>query len=391
MTPHSAGVRGTFDPRFRPVAVAFAGTVTEPESGGAALSIWHRGTEVVNLQCGVADARYGRPWDERTPAVLFSATKGLASLVVARLAEQGRIDLEAPVARVWPEFGVHGKEALTIGDLLAHRAGLIAPDADIGLDEALDGRRIAARLAAQKPRWEPGKAHLYHAMTWGPLVRETVLRATGEDLPELFQEFVAAPLGAEATLQATDAEVARVAHITTSPAFDALSAHQEQTLDEDARRFWTCGGAFPMSLVTADGGFNDPRVLKAGLASGGGLGTASALARIWSAAVTPTLGHRVLSDHGIGLLTRERSSGPSATDADGAPGPFLRWGAGAQLSSEAQPWLSAGSFGHDGAGGQSAFADPRHRIGFGYLTNRMEPAPSVPQVISALRTVLEAG
>ncbi|NED58375.1 beta-lactamase family protein, partial [Micromonospora aurantiaca] len=76
---------------------------------------------------GVADARYGRPWDERTPAVLFSATKGLASLVVARLAEQGRIDLEAPVARVWPEFGVHGKEALTIGDLLAHRAGLIAP------------------------------------------------------------------------------------------------------------------------------------------------------------------------------------------------------------------------------------------------------------------------
>jgi CubicO group peptidase (beta-lactamase class C family) len=320
-------------------------------------------------------------------SVLFSATKGLAALVVARLAEQGRLDLEAPVAKVWPEFGVYGKDALTIGDLLAHRAGLIAPDTDVELEEVLDGRRFAARLAAQAPRWTPGTAHLYHAFTWGPLVRETVRRATGSELPELFQEEVAAPLGADVTLQATDAELARVAHLTPSPAYAAMAAQLAQTLDEDAIRFFTCGGAFPVSLVTEDGGFNDPCVQKSGLVSGTGLGTASALARVWSAAVTPTADQRILSDEGIGLLTHERSSGPSATDGD-APGPFHRWGAGVQLSSDALTWLTEESFGHDGAGSQAGFADPRHGVGFGYLTNRMGATGNLQEVVAALRTVL---
>lgn len=384
------GVEGTFARRFHPVVAAFADTVTEPASGGAALSIWHRGTEVVNVWKGVADSRTGRPWDERTPAVLFSATKGLAALVVAVLAEQGRMDLDAPVARYWPEFGVHAKGSLTVGDLLAHRAGLPSPDADLELAEVLDGRRFAARLAAQRPRWTPGEAHMYHAITWGPLVQETVLRATGVELSELFEELVSRPLDADATLRATDAEVAGVAHITASSAHEALSDRMAQLLvDDDARRFVTTGGAFPVGLVTADGGFNDARVQKSGLASAAGIGTASAVARIWSSAVTPTMGRRLLSDRGVEAIARERSAGPGATDADG-PGPFHRWGAGVQLNSAALPLLGEHSFGHDGAGGQAGFADPDHLVGFGYLTNRMEPVSNVPRIVSALRTVLDA-
>ena len=187
-----AGVGGMFDPRFRSVVGAFAETVGEPQSAGAALSVWYRGVEVVNVWRGVADSRDSRPWRGRTAAVLFSATKGLAALVIAVLAEQGRINLDAPVADVWPEFRVHGKGSLTVGDLLAHRAGLIAPDVNLELADVLDSRRFAARLAAQKPAWTPGEAHMYHAITWGPLVRELVLRATGQDLPELFRELIAA-------------------------------------------------------------------------------------------------------------------------------------------------------------------------------------------------------
>ncbi|NJP90911.1 beta-lactamase family protein [Nonomuraea sp. FMUSA5-5] len=376
-------VAGRFDPLFEPVVAAFADTVTEPESGGAALSVWHHGVEVINVWRGTADARTGRAWDERTMAVLFSATKGLAALVVAGLAEQGRIDLDAPVARYWPEFGVHGKDTLTVGDLLAHRAGLISPDTDLGLDEVLDSHRFAARLAAQQPRWTPGATHMYHAITWGPLVREVVWRATGQELPSLFRS-------PDVTLQATDTEVARVAHLTPSPAYEAQGRMLEQLLtDEASRRFLTTGGAFPLGFVTEDGGFNDPRVQKAGLVSGSGLGTASALARVWSSVVTPTGGRRLLSERGVTLLTRERSSGPGFMDA-GNPGPFHRWGVGVQLSSEALPLLSDASFGHDGAGGQAGFADPVHHVGFGYLTNRMQATSNVPQVVSALRTVLDA-
>ncbi|WP_019611286.1 serine hydrolase domain-containing protein [Nocardiopsis sp. CNS-639] len=380
---------GTFDERFRPVVAAFAATVSEPDAGGAALSIRHRGTEVVNVWRGTADARDGRAWDARTPAVLFSSTKGLASLVVAWLAEQGRIDLERSVASYWPEFGVHGKDSLTVGDLMAHRAGLIAPDTDTELEEVLNGRAFAERLARQRPRWTPGEAHLYHGITWGPLVREVVLRATGSDLPDLFREVFGSAPPADVTLRATDEELSRVAHISTSAAYEALNAKlAELVSDDESMRFLTAGGAFPLGFVTEDGGFNDPRVLKSGLVSAAGIGTASALARIWSSVVTPTNGLRPLAELGIALLTRERSSGPGVTDADG-PGPFHRWGAGVQLSSPALPLLTEESFGHDGAGGQAGFADPRHRIGFGYLTNRMEPASSVPRVVDALRSVLD--
>lgn len=376
-------IGGSYDPRFEPVIEAFSQTA----EGGAALSIWHRGTEVINVWYGTADARTGRAWDERTMAVLFSATKGLASMVVASLADQGRIDLETPVAHYWPEFAVHGKGALTVGDLLAHRAGLIAPDADLNLDEVLDSARFAARLAGQRPRWTPGEAHMYHAITWGPLVSHVVSRATGQELPDLFRELVGdLP---DVTLQATDADVARVAHVSASPAYEAQGRLLSEMLtDDDSRRFLTAGGALPIGLITPDGGFNDPRVLKVGLVSGGGLGTASALARTWSSVVTLTQGQQLLSDKGVALLTRERSSGPGAMDS-GRPGPFHRWGAGVQLSSEVLGWLSDTSFGHDGAGGQAGFADPVHEVGFGYLTNRMEVASHVPQVVSALKGVLD--
>ncbi|MGW5603836.1 serine hydrolase domain-containing protein [Streptomyces rochei] len=380
---------GRFDESFRPVVEAFADTVAEPGSSGAALAIRHRGAEVVNVWRGVADARTGRAWDEWTPSVLFSCTKGLASLTVAWLVEQGRIDLETPVAEYWPEFGVHGKQTLTVGDLLAHRAGLHSPDEDVTLDEVLDGRAFAARLAAQQPRWTPGEAHLYHGVTWGPLVRETVLRATGLDLPEVFREMTGTASPADVTLRATDSEIARVTHLRTSPEHDAMGARMAEMFaaDAGALRFFTTGGAFPLGYVTEDGGLNDPRVQKAGLVSATGIGTAAALARVWSSAVTPTDGRRLLSDRGIALLTRERSGGPGAFDANDA-GPFHRWGAGVQLFSDALPLLTKDSFGHDGAGGQAGFADPRHRIGFGYLTNRMEVASNVPRVVAALSDVL---
>jgi CubicO group peptidase (beta-lactamase class C family) len=389
---HQAGLRtivaGTFTPDMTPVVEAFAGTVTDPAAGGAALSVWREGEEIVNVHAGVADVRSGRPWDTNTRAVLFSATKGLAAVTVARLSEDLQLDLDAPVASFWPEFAAYGKDRITIRDVLAHRAGLVAPDTAMTLDELVDIRGFAQRLAAQRPLWPQARSHLYHALTWGPLISEIVRRATGQQVPEVFAREIAAPLDAAVSLRAENQDLHHVAHTTMAPDAELLTSRTIPSMGGLAHRMLTAGGALPPTLVADGAGLNDPRVLTAGLISAAGTGTASGLARIWSATIRQTHGVRILRDETVRRLTAVHSEGPGSTDTD-ADGPFHRWGSGVQLASHALPWLSPASFGHDGAGGQAGFADPTYGVGFGYVTNRMVAAPPATSIIEALRTVLD--
>jgi CubicO group peptidase (beta-lactamase class C family) len=381
-------VKGRFAPGMAPVVEAFASSIGDPAAGGAALSIWHDGEEIVDVHAGTADVRTGRPWDAATRAVLFSATKGLAAIAVARLADELELDPDAPVASVWPEFAAHGKDRITITDVLAHRAGLVAPDTPMSPDDLADVRGFAERLAAQRPMWPDARAHLYHALTWGPLVSEIVRRATGQEVPDVFAREIAAPLDAAVTLRADDRALRHVAYTTVAPEAELLTSQTIPQMGELAHRMLTAGGALPLTLVGDGTGLNDPRLLKAGLLSAAGTGTASGLARTWSATIRPTRGVRVLSSDAVRRLTAPRSTGPGATDTE-TDGPFHRWGAGVQLSSEALTWLSPSSFGHDGAGGQAGFADPAYGIGFGYVTNRMAAAPVIGPIVKALRSFLD--
>ncbi|PZF86646.1 serine hydrolase domain-containing protein [Jiangella anatolica] len=368
-------------PGYGPVADAFVAGLAEPEASGAALSVWHEGREVVDVWAGVADARDGRPWTRDTVTVLFSCSKGLAALVLARLHAASRLDLDAPIASVWPEFAAHGKGGVSVADVLAHRAGVSAPIADLGLDDVLDSSRFAARLAAQEPLWRPGTAHAYHAITYGAIVEEIVRRATGRELHDVFAAEIAAPLDADVSLMPDAALLARVAHLTTTPAYTRRAAEAGEWLERAA----TLGGAFPRTLVDGDRGFNDHRVLAAGLSAAGGIGTASGLARIWAATVRETRGVRLLGDDDVARLSAVRSEGPWFFDP--LP-PYPRWGAGVQLASDATPWLTPASFGHTGAGGQAGFADPGLGIGFGYVSNRMDVADRVSSILQALGRVV---
>ncbi|KPM50600.1 hypothetical protein ACG83_39340 [Frankia sp. R43] len=389
-----------------PVVEAFSATF-DPAAGGAALSIWHDGQEVVNIYGGLADVRTQRPWAEDTKTVLFSTTKGLAALTAAWLVANNRLDVDAPVSSVWPEFAVQGKESITVGDVLAHRAGLIAPDDDMTIDDLIDIRAFAARLAAQAPLWPSASKHLYHPFTWGPLISEILRRATGEDLPEVFAREIATPLDAAVTLRADDHDVEQVAHVTASTEWSNQAALIEKVLPKAALRAFTAGGALPSDLVGA-GGVNDPRVQKAGLVSAAGLGTASGLARIWSATVASTYGVRLLGDEDVKRLVAVRSEGAGwdalsedgseqrlvtpdgeLTGDDSVSGSHPRWGAGVQLGSGSMTWLGPNSLGHDGAGGQTAFADPDYGIAFAYLTNRVRATPPFGPIIDALRITLD--
>ncbi|HWV20548.1 MAG TPA: serine hydrolase domain-containing protein [Devosia sp.] len=384
----SPAISGFAAPGYQTVAEAFTRAFDDRPEMGAALHILRDGEAVVDLWGGVADARSGRPWQQDTPSVIFSCTKGLVSILAARLVAEGRLDYEAPVSRYWPEFAAAGKGAVTVGDALAHRAGLSAPRLDLTEDDIVDWDRMAAVLAAQEPLWPLGTGYAYHALTHGWVTGEIIRRVTGQSVGRYFADLITTPLGVRAWIGLPEREAPRAAHLRVSPPLSALWA------DEAAKpapnwpyKAMTLGNALPADLVSETGGFNTQRIRAAEIPGAGGIASAQALATIWSATVTPTRGVKLLDGDVIAKATLPRSEGVSVF---GGEPPFSRWGCGFQLDSEARRYLGDHCFGHDGAGGQVGFADVRHNIGFGFVTNwMMGPEDQrATAIIAALRACL---
>lgn len=383
------GVEGTVAPGFEGVGEAFADAFEGLPGMGAALAIRVDGHPVVDLWGGVADTRDGRPWQRDTPSVVFSCTKGLMSILAARLVAEGRLDLDRALSTLWPEFAAHGKDRVSIGDALAHRAGLSAPRVDMSRAELLDFAAMTALLAGQEPLWEPGEGWAYHALTHGWLSGEIVRRAGGVP-PEAAFAAMAEAVGGEAWLGMPPEIAASVAHLRVGPTLAALVARQDAERDPSTTdwlaRAMTLGGALPATLVTDDDGFNADDVRSAVIPGAGAIATARALAAMWSATVADTEGGRLLDDDTVRAVTRERTSGPPVF---AAPAPWPRWAAGFQLDSAARRYLGPASFGHDGAGGQVAFADLDARVGFAFVTNWMEADDArATRIVDALRAVV---
>ena len=384
----SIALSGTVEPGFEPVAEAFAAGFEGRDAMGAALHVVIEGQSVINLWAGVADQRSGRAWSADTPSVIFSCTKGLVSILAARLVQEGRLDYDTPVSTYWPEFAAAGKADVTVGQALAHQAGLSAPRDDLSEDDIVDWDRMASVLAAQEPLWEPGSGYAYHALTHGWVAGEIVRRVSGLSVGRYFEELITKPLGVDAWIGLPDAVADRAAHLQVSQPLSALWA------DEAAKpgpnwpyKAMTLGGALPADLVTEDGGFNKQRIRAAEIPGAGGLASAEALATIWSATVVPTRGVHLLEPAVIAQATQTRSTGMPVF---GGEPPYSRWGCGFQLDSEARRYLSDGCFGHDGAGGQVGFADPLRRIGFGYVTNWMMGPEDLraTRILDALRPLV---
>ncbi|ODT81266.1 MAG: carboxylesterase [Pelagibacterium sp. SCN 64-44] len=366
----SQQIFGTVEPGYEPVADAFILTLQEGGPAmGAALHIVRDGQTVVALWGGVADARTGRPWQKDTPSVIFSCTKGLVSILVARLVQEGKLDYDAPVSRYWSEFAAAGKAGVTVGQAMAHRAGLSAPRRDLSEDDIVDWGRMTAALAEQAPLWPPDSGYAYHALTHGWLAGEIVRRVTGKSVGRYFSDLVAAPLGVDAWIGLPEAQAERAAHLQVSPALSALWAGEAaKPAPNWPYKAMTLGAALPADLVSEAGGFNKQRIRAAEIPGAGGVASAEALARIWSATVMPMDGTRLIDAPVIAQATQVRSEGPPIFGGDP---PFSRWGYGFQLDSAARRYIDDHCFGHDGAGGQVGFADPRRRIGFGFVTNWM--------------------
>lgn len=364
-------IGGKFEERFAEVASEFAQIIESSSVAGCALSIWHEGRSVVDLWGGVSERNSSRPWSARNAAVIFSCTKGLMSLAIAKLFESGEFEYDDRVTRFWPEYGKYGKDQTSIKDALSHRAGVPFFSRDIAPSEVIDWNFMISRIENEMPLWNPGSNYAYHAITHGWLAGELIRRISGLTPGEFLQKEISAPLNAETWLGISeDIELLVAPSFPRQDLVDFFVNLQAKNTPEGnfLIRSLTLGSAFGMNLVGEDSGFNSKEVHQSEIPGAGGISTARGLAKIWSSTVSETEGIRTINDATIDVVTRVQSSGKPFTDLEP---PYSRFGMGFQLDSEARRYLTSSSFGHDGAGGQCAFADPQHKIGFAFITTEM--------------------
>ena len=366
-------VRGYAEQGYGGVVDTFVADFVERDDVGAGCSVYVDGRPVVDVWGGLADRRTGREWGQDTAAVIFSCSKGVLAICAYRLVEEGRLDLDAPIAHYWPEFGENGKSGITVRDALTHRAGLPALDADLTKGDVLAWDRVIRAIETAHPIFSPTDGHFYHAMTYGWLVGEVVRRISGETPGRYFRRWIAEPLGLDTWIGLPPEERDRVAWMEAPLPDEDSDVARESALAATAnplvdRSLTMCGAyAFPAEndYVT----FNDAALQACEIPGANGISTARSLARLYAACVAEVDGLRILSMQSLEDACRERSAGRQLS---GLPDDGSRWGTGFQLSSPpSQPMLGAGSFGHAGAGGQLAFGDLDHRIGFAYLSNQM--------------------
>lgn len=371
--PDGRRMRGQVDDGYGHVFDTFVANFTQRHDLGAACAVMRDGRAVVDVWGGVADAGSGRPWAPETAAVIFSCSKGMVALCVYMLVQDGRVDLDAPIARVWPEFAAHGKGAITVRHALSHRAGLPAPAEDLSFEEVLAWEPVIRVLERQPPAFAPSDGHVYHAMTYGWLVGEVIRRIDGRSPGAFFRDEVAEPLGLSTWIGLPESARPMVAWMEPPlPDEDSDDARRAASLVADdlvVARSHTMGGAYAFPERDGTVTFNDPRIQAAEIPGANGISTARSLARMYSACLTSVDGVRLLSDESVADALRVQAAGPQLS---GLPDDGARWGTGFQLASPPnQPMLGSMSFGHAGAGGQLAFADAEHRIGFAYLSNQM--------------------
>ena len=363
-------VNGTVAPGFERVKDAFAANFKHHGDVGAAFSLYHHGKKVVDLWGGVVDEESGRPWAEDSIALVFSSTKGATAICAHLLVERGELDLDAPVARYWPEFAAAGKQDVPVRWLLSHQVGLPIFDNPLTVEEYLDWETPVKTLAAQSPIWEPGSAHGYHAGTYGWLVGEVGRRISGKSLGTFFADEVAGPRGLDFWIGLPENQENRVVPIISIDL--QVDEIDEQALTEQRRKL-LAAARDPDSLLNRPSttGALEPnsRAFQAAeMPAGNGITDARSLARMYASLIGDGVdGVRLLNDETVARASTEQVKG-----RDEVLQILTRFGLGFSLHGESSSLGQDGAFGHSGAGGSLGFADPQAGIGFGYVMNKMQ-------------------
>ncbi|MBY0563001.1 MAG: beta-lactamase family protein [Hyphomonadaceae bacterium] len=345
-------VEGHVAPGFERVREAFEAGLSEEL--GASFAAVRDGEVVVDLWGGWATREQTRPWTRDTIAPVYSTTKAIAAIVIAKLYDEGRLDYDAPVAGLWPAFGAHGKDKVTIAQTLAHQAGVPGFVDPIDPDLWLDPPACADAIAALRPLWPPGSASGYHPLTWGYIAGEIAQLASGRSLGTILREDICTPLG-------IDFQIGTPAH----------EHHRCSEMKKPAR-----GGDFgEITLPRRAAFFSKWSAPVRGSAqwrtieipSANGHGNALSVAKLYEVYASEGMigTSRILSPHAFEALTKRHWLGADLVLPFG-----VDWRAGVMGNSNRFYGPNAEAFGHSGMGGSVGFGDPVARVSVGYVMNK---------------------
>jgi CubicO group peptidase (beta-lactamase class C family) len=385
-------VEGHVTRGFEAVREAFAENFTRRRELGGACCVYYNGEIVVDLWGGIRNKQTGAPWERDTMVVVHSATKGLAAMTLAVAHSRGWLDYEERVCAYWPEFAQHGKERITVRQLLAHQAGLFAIDEPVDRSVVADLDRLAVVLARQKPAWEPGTRQAYHALTLGFYEGELLRRVDPchRSLGQFFHDEIAMPLGEDVFIGLPETiPNSRLATMTPPRPLDMLFGFPLRFTVEALNRRSNIYRALEVNPGTRVY-FDERRVYARNLEvpSGNAIGTARGIAHAYSAFAGG-------SELGLRKGTLRLLSAPAIPPAQGfydecLKGAGVKFSLGFMKSSAAWPFGGRSSFGSPGSGGSLGFADPAAGIGYAYVTNQMGTALTGDPRDVALRHALYA-
>jgi CubicO group peptidase (beta-lactamase class C family) len=382
-------IQGHVSKGFEAVQDAFLENFSHRRELGGACCVYCRGEKVVDLWGGIRNKTTLEPWEQDTMVVVYSATKGLAAMALAVAHSRGWLDYEEQMCKYWPEFAQQGKNRITVRQLLAHQAGLYAIDVPIDRGLVADLDRLAVVLACQKPAWEPGTRQAYHAITLGFYESELLRRVDPQhrSLGQFFQDEIASPLELDVYIRLPESipcsrlakieQPSLMARLLGFPVGLALATLNPRS---NIRR----------ALAGSELPHNDQRIYSRNLEvpSGGGVGTARAIARAYSAFA---IGGREL---GLRPETLQLLKAPAIPATHGFYDECMKGEAQFSLGffkpSSLFAFGHAGSFGSPGAGGALGYADPQVGIGYAYVTCGMGTSLSGDPRDVALRNALSS-
>jgi len=392
MTSKRVNVHGYVGRGFDAVRSAFVENFVRRGELGGACCVYRNEQKLVDLWGGVRNKRTGEPWEQGTMVLVYSATKGLAAMTLALAHSRGWLDYEQPVCAYWPEFAQNGKSAITVRQLLAHQAGLFAFDEPVDRSVVADLDRLAAVLARQKPAWEPGTRQAYHAISLGFYQGELLRRVDPRhrSLGQFFEDEIASPLGLDFYIRLPESiSDSKLATLAPPGRLQMLVGFPIRlTLDSMNPR-----SNIYRALVTNPGSglpLDDARVYARNLEvpSGGGVGSARAIARAYSVFAT---GGREL---GLRRETLDLLAAPAIPPTHGFHDECLKgepqFSLGFMKPSATWPFGHPSSFGSPGAGGSLGFADPEAGIGYAFVTSQMGTSLTGDRRDIALRDALYA-
>jgi len=356
-----AEIHGVCDERFAALRGALARNLDSGEELGASLVLDLDGDIVVDMWGGFRDEAKTVPWDEHTITNVWSSTKTVTSLAALMLVDRGQLDVDAPVAKYWPEFGAAGKQDVLVRHVLSHASGVSGLDQPAVIEDLYDWESAVSRMAAQAPWWEPGTASGYHALNYGHLVGEVVRRISGKTLKQFVAEEIAGPLGADFQIGAAERDWGRIADVVPPPPL----AIDLEALGLDSPAVKTFTGPVP---VAADA--NTPGWRRADMGACNGHGNARSVARVMSVVARggEVDGVRLLGQDTVDLIFGEQQNG-----IDLVLGVPLRLGLGFGLPRpDLLPYIPDEQICFWGGwGGSMVVMDVGRRMTISYMMNKM--------------------